>query len=59
MKRIDPKIVRYIKLGEGGMWERECRERGFIRFGFGSAREDRFDICTRGDWDALAESFIA
>ena len=25
--------VRYIKLGEGGRWEKECLDKGIIRFG--------------------------
>jgi hypothetical protein len=57
--QINPKRVRYIKLGEGGMWEQECREKNFIRLGFDSARDERFEICSKGDWNALRESFIA
>jgi len=34
--RIDPKQVRYIKLGGGGGWEKECVDTGIIRFGFGT-----------------------
>jgi hypothetical protein len=34
--QIAPQAVRYIKLGEGGLWEAECLARGIIRFGFGS-----------------------
>jgi hypothetical protein len=50
--------VRYIKLGEKGLWERECLEKGFIRFGFGSAKVERFTLCLSGRWDELTESFI-
>jgi len=32
-KKITPTRVRYIKLGEGGSWEKECREKGTIRIG--------------------------
>jgi hypothetical protein len=56
---LRPKRVRYIKLGEGGRWERECREKGIIRFGFGSAKNDRFALCRAGKWDALTDLFIA
>lgn len=55
---IPPNQVRYIKLGEGGSWERECLKRGIVRFGFGSAREDRFSLCRAGKWDDLTKSFI-
>lgn len=50
--------VRYIKLGEGGSWERECLDQSIIRFGFGSANEDRFPLCRAGKWDELTKSFI-
>lgn len=40
--QIVPLAVRYIKLGEGGLWEAECQPRGIVRFGFGSSRPDRF-----------------
>jgi hypothetical protein len=50
--------VRYIKLGEGGSWERECREKGIIRFGFGSSKAERFQLCMAARWDELTKSFI-
>ena len=50
--------VRYIKLGEAGKWERECREKRIIRFGFGSSETGRFDSCMAGRWDELTKSFI-
>jgi len=57
--QTDPSNVRYIKLGEGGRWERDCMERNIVRFGFGSARDERFAMCHRRDWKALRKSFIA
>lgn len=57
--RIAPQSVRYIKLGEGGLWEAECLKRGIARFGFGSARPDRFAQCSGGDWAALRDGFLA
>jgi len=30
-KNISPTRVRYIKLGEGGSWEKECLEKGIVR----------------------------
>jgi hypothetical protein len=56
---IKPRIVRYIKLGEGGRWEKECLEKGIIRFGFGSARPERFELTSAGQWDAVTRMFIA
>lgn len=32
--RISADRVRYIKLGEGGSWEKECFERGIVRMGY-------------------------
>lgn len=51
--------VRYIKLGREGGWEKECYEKGIIRFGFGSATAKRFSLCSERQWGDLTESFIA
>jgi hypothetical protein len=56
---IRPARVRYIKLGEGGRWEKECLEKGIIRFGFGSSRAERLPLCRARQWDELTKSFIA
>ena len=56
---ISPSCVRYIKLGPGGGWEKECLETGIVRFGFGSASEVRFGLCRGARWSDLAESFMA
>jgi hypothetical protein len=56
---INPAQVRYVKLGEAGRWEKECLEKSIIRFGFGTARDDRFSLCRDGKWDELTKSFIA
>jgi len=56
---ISPKSVRYIKLGEGGKWEKECLEKGIIRIGFGSGRPERFQLCSSGRWEDLAASYVA
>src|SRR5258707_14763958 len=50
--------VRYIKLGEAGSWEKECREKGLLRFGFGSATKERLPLCTAGKWKELSASFV-
>lgn len=47
-KEINPVKVRYIKLGEGGRWEKECLEDGVVRFGFGSANAQRLPLCREG-----------
>lgn len=56
---VEPQLVRYIKLGEGGSWEAECIDRGIIRFGFSTARGDRYAMCREGRWADLTASFIA
>lgn len=56
---IRPSRVRYIKLGEAGRWEKECLTESIIRFGFGSARPERFALCTGKNWPKLTDSFIA
>jgi len=58
-KKISPTRVRYIKLGEGGSWEKECLKKGIIRIGFGSAQSERFELCQSGGWNDLSESYIA
>lgn len=50
--------VRYIKLGKGGIWEKECVDNGVIRFGFNSASDERFPLCHAGRWDDLRETFL-
>jgi hypothetical protein len=54
---IHPARVRYIKLGEGGKWEKECLENGIIRFGFGSAEAERFPLCLEHRWDRFQAVF--
>jgi hypothetical protein len=54
-----PTAVRYIKLGEGGGWERECIERGIIRYGFGTEDSERFQLCREAKWPELTASFVA
>lgn len=56
---IRPARVRYIKLGEGGKWEKECLKKGIIRFGFGSSNAERFPLCRARQWGELTKSFVA
>jgi hypothetical protein len=55
----NPKQVRYIKLGERGKWERECRGNGIIRFGFDNYTDERFSLSCAGKWKELAAHFVA
>jgi hypothetical protein len=55
---INPARARYIKLGEAGHWEKECIDKGIIRFGFDSASAERFPLCRAGKWDQLTQSRI-
>jgi hypothetical protein len=56
---VRPSQVRYIKLGVAGGWEKECLEKSIIRFGFGSAKPERFPLCEARKWKALTQSFLA
>ncbi|MBI4480149.1 MAG: hypothetical protein HY651_09020 [Acidobacteria bacterium] len=58
LHKISPTHVRYIKLGEGGKWEKECLKKEIIRFGFGSSNSDRFPLCRAGQWKDLKKSFL-
>ena len=57
--QIHPSRVRYIKLGREGRWEEECLKTGIIRFGYGSATDERFPLCQECRWPDLMASFIA
>src|ERR1700687_4348883 len=59
IRAIHPARVRYIKLGEGGSWEKECVDRGIIRFGFDSANQERFPLCRARQWTELTQALIA
>jgi hypothetical protein len=51
-KPVAPEQAIYIKLGRSGSWEKECLEKGIIRFGY---KETPFDSATSGDWDTVWE----
>jgi hypothetical protein len=57
--KINPTAVRYLKLGAGGHWERECLDKSIIRIGFGSAERELFDLCKSGRWDLVTKSFLS
>jgi hypothetical protein len=56
---VEPSSVRYIKLGTGGSWEKECLQRNIIRIGFGSACPDLLGWCQSGSWDSVKRHFVA
>jgi hypothetical protein len=56
---ISPARVRYIKLGEGGRWEKTCLDRGLLRIGFGTGSPVRFRQCVAGRWKDLTAHFVA
>jgi hypothetical protein len=49
-RKINPSHGLYIKLGRSGSWEKECLEKGILRFGY---RETPFDAAVAGDWDTV------
>jgi hypothetical protein len=57
--QIEPASVRYIKLGAGGGWLKECLTGSTLRFGFFTGREARFQICARHDWPGLMQNLLA
>lgn len=59
--KIAPRRVRYIKLGDGGRWEKACIEGkpGLLYIGFGTADPERFALCIAGKWDELRRAFRA
>jgi hypothetical protein len=53
---INPTAARYIKLGEGGKWERECiKEQHTLRIGF---EEVPHSLCSEGKWEEAAELLV-
>lgn len=55
--RIEPKSVRYIKLGEGGRWEKECIEQGVLRFGTDSGHPNTLLWAREGRWSDLNDDW--
>jgi hypothetical protein len=55
---ITPSVVRYIKLGRGGGWERECLDDGIARFGYGTQQPARFEAAIAGRWAELTSMFL-
>ncbi|WP_148650150.1 restriction endonuclease [Lysobacter capsici] len=57
--RISPKSVRYIKLGEGGAWEKGCIEQGLLQFGTDSGSPETLQWAAEGRWSEFAASWRA
>ncbi|MEE4196567.1 MAG: hypothetical protein V2I54_02895 [Bacteroidales bacterium] len=56
MKEINPTKVLFIKLGEGGKFEKECLEKEqTLRLGY---KEVNHDICINNEWDKVHKYFI-
>jgi hypothetical protein len=53
---IAPRDIRYIKLGEGGMWERVSLTRGEVHFGHGQVSQA---LALSGNEEAIREQLIA
>jgi len=56
---VAPSRVRYIKLGEGGRWEKACIKDGVSRLGFDTAAPERYAQCLQGRWEDVYRSFVA
>lgn len=54
---ISPRIVRYVKLGPGGNWEKQCREAGILRIGFDTGDAETMEVCQQGRWQDLTLSW--
>ncbi len=55
MQPIDPKRIRFIKLGEGGEWEQSCIQENTIRLGYDSPHHQ--DSLT-GNWDEVRKYWL-
>lgn len=52
---IAAKTVRYIKLGESGIWEHECIANGTLRFGFYTGKDRISALCRSNKWEELRD----
>jgi hypothetical protein len=53
--KLTPAKALYIKLGRSGSWEKECLEKGILRFGY---RETPFDAALSGDWNTVHKFWL-
>lgn len=56
MNKLVPEKVRYIKLGEGGNWEKWCLENDAIRLGYESPYHDE---SMNGEWEIVRNYWLA
>lgn len=56
-RRITAARVRFIKLGEGGCWEKECLRDGIVRLGYDT--QHHFALCDEGRWDEVKDIYAA
>ena len=52
---FDPKAVRYIKLGRGGVWAEKALKEGTIPFGYHAVSHE---LCTAESWDEVRDRLI-
>jgi hypothetical protein len=59
--KIDSKMlkIKYIKLGEGGKWAKDCFKNNVIRLGYSSGSEDIFHEGIKGNWEKVREHWLA
>jgi hypothetical protein len=53
---IKPPNALYIKLGRSGSWEKECIDKGILRFGY---NETPFAAAVAGDWETVRQTWLA
>jgi hypothetical protein len=53
MKISDVIKIRYIKLGEGGKWAKDCFEQKIIRLGYSSGTDEVFDLASNKNWSGV------
>ena len=53
MKISDVTKIRYIKLGEGGKWAKDCFEQKIIRLGYSSGADEVFDLASNKHWSGV------
>ena len=51
--------IRYIKLGEGNKWAKECFEKGIIKFGYESGCDEILQTSNKKNWAKVREYWIA
>lgn len=55
--KIKPSKVFFIKLGEGGAWEKECIANQTLRLAFGGAQEHQ--ACIAKQWDIVKDAYLS